>query len=68
MRSGYHSTHRFLCASLAQMGQIEEARVAMSTLLQLQPDISVAWIKSLPYAPGPMAHFLDGLRKAGLPE
>jgi len=30
---------------------------------------SVAWIKQCaPYAPGPMTHFLDGLRTAGLPE
>ena len=59
--------HRILCASLAQAGQIEEAKAAMSTLRQLQPDISVAWIKqSVPYTAGPMEHFLEGMRKAGL--
>jgi len=35
----------------------------------LQPDISVAMIKeSIPYAAKAMEHFLDGLRKAGIPQ
>jgi hypothetical protein len=52
---------------LAQAGQIEEAKVAMATLRQLHPDISVAWIKQyVPYTAGPMEHFLEGMRKAGL--
>ena len=66
-RPGILSGHRILCASLAQAGQIEEAKAVMNTLRQLQPDISIAWVKqSVPYTPGPMAHFLEGLRKAGL--
>jgi hypothetical protein len=33
----------------------------------LQPNISIAWCEQyVPYPPGPMAKFLDGLRKAGL--
>jgi hypothetical protein len=53
---------------LAQAGRIEEAREAMRALRQLHPDISVAEVKqSVPYTAEPMAHFLDGLRKAGLP-
>jgi hypothetical protein len=56
-----------LCASLAQAGQIEEAKAALSALRQLLPDLSVAWIQqSAPYSPGAMAHFLDGMRKFGL--
>ena len=66
-RPGYMGAHRILCASLAQAGQIEEAKAAMSTLRQLQPDLSVAWIKkSVPYTSDPMVRFLDGMRKAGL--
>jgi len=67
---GILTAHRFLCASLAQAGQIDEARSAMRTLRQLRPEISITWIKqSLPtYAPRLMAHLLEGLRKAGLPE
>ena len=68
VRSGLLIGRRFLCASLAQMGHIEEARAEMRTLLQLQPNMSVAWMQTLPYTPGPLAHLLDGLRKAGLPE
>ena len=67
LRPGFSGGHRILCASLAQAGQMEEAKSAMTTLRQLQPTLSVAWIKqSVPYTPGPMARFLDGLRKAGL--
>ena len=69
LRPGILGGHRVLCASLAQAGQIEEAKAAMNTLRQMHPDISVAWIKqSVPYTSGPMTQFLEGLRKAGLPE
>ena len=67
LRPGHLGARRKLCASLAQAGQIEEARAALSTLRQLQPDISIAWIRqSVPYTSGPMEHFLEGMRKAGL--
>jgi len=69
VRSGLLIGRRFLCASLAQMGHIEEAGAEMRTLLQLQPNMSVAWMQTLPtYTPGPLAHLLEGLRKAGLPD
>lgn len=66
-RYGFIGGHRILCASLAQAGRAEEAKSAMHALRQLQPDISVAWIRdAVPYTPAPMEHFLDGMRKAGL--
>ena len=69
MRPGSPSGHRILCASLAQAGLIEEARAAMRLLRQVQPNISVAWIKaSVPYPDHTMHRFLEGLRKAGLTE
>jgi TolB-like protein/Flp pilus assembly protein TadD len=69
LRPGILSARRILCASLAQAGQIEEAKSAMDTLRQLQPDLSIAWINQfVPYTPGPMSHFLEGMRKAGLTE
>ncbi len=69
MRPGSPSGHRILCASLAQAGLIEEARAAMRLLRQVQPNISVAWIKaSVPYPDHTMPRFLEGLRKAGLTE
>jgi tetratricopeptide (TPR) repeat protein len=67
LRPGLISTHRILCASLAQAGQIEEAKEVMTTLRQLHPAMTIAWIKdSVPYTTEPMAKFLEGLRKAGL--
>ena len=67
IRGGILGAHRILCASLAQAGLIEEAKAAMNHLRQLQPGISIDWItQSVPYTPEPMAHFLEGMRKAGL--
>ena len=66
-RSTFTGGHRILCASLAQAGQLAEARVALQRLKELQPEISTAWIeKYVPYTPGPMAKFLEGMRNAGL--
>ena len=67
LRPGYLGAHRILSASLAQIGQIGEAKETMNTLRQLQPGLSIAQIKqSVPYTAGPMTHFLEGMRKAGL--
>jgi TolB-like protein len=69
LRSGFAGAHRILCASLAQAGQADEAREAMSTLRSLQPDISIARIReSVPFTAGPMERILEGMRKAGVPE
>jgi tetratricopeptide (TPR) repeat protein len=66
-RPGWTPGHRMYCASLAQAGQIEEARVALDRLKELQPNISVAWFEqNVPCQPGPMLKFLEGMRKAGL--
>jgi hypothetical protein len=66
-RPGYIGAHRILCASLAQADQLEEAKIVMDTLRQLQPDISIAGIRnSVPYTPLPLEHFVEGMRKAGL--
>jgi adenylate cyclase len=66
-RSSFTGSHRIYCASLAQAGQLDEARAVLKRLKELQPDISIAWIeKYVPYTAGPMAKFLDGMRKSGL--
>jgi len=66
-RYGMTGGHRIYIASLAQAGRTEEARAALEQLKQIQPDISISWIRTyVPYTPGPMEHFLDGMRKAGL--
>jgi TolB-like protein/Flp pilus assembly protein TadD len=59
--------HRIYTASLAQAGQIDEARAALARLQEMHPENSIAWIeRNVPYTCGPMAKFLTGLRKAGL--
>jgi TolB-like protein/class 3 adenylate cyclase/Flp pilus assembly protein TadD len=58
---------RIYSASLAQAGQIDEARAALDQLKSLQPETSIAWIEeNLPYKPQAMAKLVAGLRKAGL--
>jgi TolB-like protein len=69
LRPGYLGGHRILCASLAQADQAGETIVAMDTLRRLQPNLSLSWIRqSVPYTPGPMEKFINGMRKAGLTE
>ena len=66
-RDGMTSGHRLYIASLAQAGQIEEARMALQRLRELQPNISIAWCEQyVPYTSDQMPKFLEGLRKAGL--
>ena len=66
-RSAFTAGHRIHVASLAQAGQIDEAREALARLKEMHPDLSIAWIEqNVPYTPGSMAKFLEGMRKAGL--
>jgi len=66
-RHGWTGAHRIYVASLAQAGQIDEARAALQRLKELQPNISVEWIEqNVPYTAVQMPKFLDGMRKAGL--
>jgi tetratricopeptide (TPR) repeat protein len=66
-RFGLTNGHRIYVVSLAQAGRIDEARAALARLQELHPENSIAWIeRNIPYTPGPMAKFLEGMRKAGL--
>jgi adenylate cyclase len=66
-RTQFTSGHRIYVASLAQAGQVEEARESLSQLKEVFPEMTIAWIQRyVPYTAGPMAKFLDGMRKAGL--
>jgi hypothetical protein len=58
---------RIYAASLAQAGRMDEARAFLERIKEGHPALSVAWIEqNVPYTPGPMAKFLEGMRKAGL--
>jgi TolB-like protein/Flp pilus assembly protein TadD len=64
LRHGMTGGHRI---SLAQAGRLEEAHLALEALLKIQPDVSISWIRThVPYTSGPMEHFLEGMRKAGV--
>jgi adenylate cyclase len=66
-RSGLARGTRVYVASLAQAGQLDEARLALARMKEVHPDLSIAWIeKNVPYTPAPMAKFIEGMRKAGL--
>jgi tetratricopeptide (TPR) repeat protein len=67
-RTQFTSGHRIYIASLAQAGQIDEARQGFAKLKEMFPQMTIAWIKRyVPYTEdGPMEKFLDGMRKAGL--
>jgi tetratricopeptide (TPR) repeat protein len=66
-RDGMTAGHRNYVASLAQAGQIDEARTALQRLKELQPNLSIEWVEQyVPMTPNQMAKFVEGLRKAGL--
>jgi adenylate cyclase len=63
--------HVWLAATLAQLGQLEEARAEAAEVLRLQPNYSISGTPRRLMAfknPKDDRHFFDGLRKAGLPE
>lgn len=64
------SSRRFLAASLAQLGRLEEARAEVELFLVGNPDFSIRhWAATEPFRdPATLEHFVDGFRKAGLPE
>ena len=64
------ASRALLAACYGQMGLIEEARDAWRELMRVNPDYSVEQRrKVLPYkSPDDFARFVEGLRKAGLPE
>jgi TolB-like protein len=63
-------TYRVLVVGCAHLGRINEARVAAEHLKELQPGITLGWVEQhIPLAnPADRARYVEGLRKAGLPE
>ncbi|MBX4867975.1 winged helix-turn-helix domain-containing tetratricopeptide repeat protein [Rhizobium bangladeshense] len=64
------SSRRFLAASLAQLGRLDEARVETKLFLVANPGFSSRhWAATEPFRDAQtLDHFMDGYRKAGLPE
>jgi adenylate cyclase len=60
---------RQLASSLALLGRMDEARVAVQEYLRLEPDHTIADASKVPTKiPEHLDRFVEGLRKAGLPE
>jgi TolB-like protein/class 3 adenylate cyclase len=70
--SGVRNTWRsvYFAAALALANRLEEARTAISNFTRLVPGASISMVsRTEPYSdPQFLEHFLNGLRKAGLPE
>ena len=61
---------RLAAVSLALAGRLEQAQKAMAHVLRIDPAlcISNAKYRIPPYRPDDLARYMEGLRKAGLPE
>jgi TolB-like protein len=64
------SSRRFLAASLAQLGRLDEAGAEAELFLVTNPDFTIRhWAATEPFRnAATLQHFVDGFRKAGLPE
>jgi adenylate cyclase len=69
-RPTYLSAHRLLATSLAELGRLDAAREAVRALLAAAPDYTagLAAAHSALRDPALRERYLDGLRRAGLPE
>jgi hypothetical protein len=61
---------RMLAASYAHLGKMDEAREQARQVLNLYPDFTISrWRHRPPYRDqAALEHFIEGLRKAGLPD
>jgi TolB-like protein/Flp pilus assembly protein TadD len=69
-RPTFLSAHRLLATSLAQLGDLDAARAAVRALFAVAPGYTVAAARahSALRDPALRERYLDGLRKAGLPD
>jgi adenylate cyclase len=63
-------SHVNLACAYAQLGQLEEARAAAAEVLRINPGFTIESAKRIdPYKdPKDLEHYVDGMRKVGLPE
>ena len=66
----FRSGHVWSSAIYAQLGQLAEARAAAAEILRIDPTYTIQKTAKLAVFKDPVQaeHYLDGLRKAGLPE
>jgi TolB-like protein len=66
----YSPSMRIAVVSCAQLGRIEKARYWLERLRELQPGLTIAGYKAFAmyYPPAIVAVFVEGFRKAGVPE
>ena len=61
--------HRMLACAFAQLGRSDEAKAEAGEVLRIDPTFTIAGEQALPFRKATdLEHYLDGLRKAGLPE
>jgi DNA-binding SARP family transcriptional activator/TolB-like protein len=66
----FKAAYRPLLVSLGHAGRLEEASGHLANLQRLQPDFSIGWFRTNypPLQPDDSTRYIDGLRKAGVPE
>jgi len=66
------SDHRLLAASYAQLGRLEKARMHVNEILKINPQNSLSEVRTYSQKlfknETDIEHYIEGLRKAGLPE
>ena len=69
-RPGFAPALRFHAVSLVELGRLDEARDTVAYLLRLEPGLTASTLRRrAPIFDAKLMNvFLDGLRKAGLPE
>jgi tetratricopeptide (TPR) repeat protein len=69
-RADFAMPYRFLAASYAHLGRLDEARTALEEGLRLTPEFSLGSLQLITLGANPdfVGRMTDGLRKAGLPE
>ena len=68
--SRYAMSHCWLAVALAQLDRLDEARDSLTKFLELSPDYTIGRARhAMPFRhQADLEHYIDGLRKAGLPE
>ena len=66
----YRPALRFKASACAHLGQMEEAHDCLKRMFHLEPGLTIAQVKasSPPFPTEMSGRYLEGLRKAGLPE